>query len=811
MANLTAPPTTQEPHATNGNTAPRAVNQLDILRFNELVSILWQGGKYGYLWTDSGKVSTWYRNENLDIKVKSTDKNIYFGVYPSTTKKSDKERATIDTIAALNCLFREYDLKDYDGTKEQLSEYVIALDPFPSVVVETSGGFHVYWLFEETIPVKQDKIEYYQQALYGWNAKDKLADMNAKDLARVLRVPGTYNQKKHYAESERLTKIIEWRPTVRYNGRELLRDGLDYFQAEKNAQAHVKNAVRGIQTPRGEFNPVRLEKYVNEILSDLRLVAQAGEGTRTDTMMKVSRRIGQVVSAGVLDFNDALNQIVNACIDNGLVSEDGRGSIEKQITNALNWSKEHLDALDLRKFETYDLTQDGLTIHDAPIETPDPRENAAPPDRNPVDSEMAVLGLLLHDGVLHQELLTRYALSAGHFANPRHQRIYSAVGYVALSGKPDLIGVLDILKRRGHLTHVGGQAYLDDLVAQRGKADSLDVYVKAILSASVTRQMTGYLNAVASINNNPALEPDDKILQAKTLLEKVTTPQASKRSQSILDKALSGLEVIDNASDGNYGWSTGYPDLDRYGKLVPGELIGLYGRPSMGKTAFALNMMRRALKQGRKVAFMSLEMTGEQVAFRMASAEKAIPFENFPNLADVDYRQYLAFTNELALSEMIIEDSVYDHQAIINWYYRMVLEHDCHEFYLDHTGMVKYPEGEKRADTMGDFALELRKFAKTTGSYVIALGQLNRNCEQRADKRPFATDIGESDKIGHHADRLWMLYRDGHYGTAKPGHEHDVEILIRKNRNAGPAGTAILGWNGQFQSVYDVDIVKVDG
>lgn len=790
----------------------RAIDALEILRFNELATILWQGGNYGYIWSTPSKLTQWYATAYLDMKVRDTESNVYFGVYPVGGKKSNTQRATIADIVALNCLFREYDLKDFDGTKDDLREYTIALDPFPSVIVETAGGFHVYWLFDEPIPVKQDKIEHYQHALYGWSAMDKYADINAKDLARVLRVPGTYNQKSKYAESERLTQICYWRPTHRLNGVNLLRDGLEYYQAQKNAQTHVKNAVKGIQTPRGEFNQERLTKYVNEILSDLRLVAQAPEGQRTETMMKVARRIGQVVSAGVLDFNDALNQVVNACMDNGLVKEDGRASIEKQITNALNWSKEHLEALDLRKFETYDLTQNGLTIHGAPVETPDPRESEAAPDRNPVDSEMAVLGLLLSNGAIHQELLNRYALSAGHFANPRHQRIYSAIGYVALSGTPDLIGVMDILKRRHHLQDVGGKEYLDALEKAQGKLESLDVYVKAILSASVSRQMTGFINAVSSINNNPSLEPDEKIIQAKSLLENVKTPSSNKKAKNMLDNALSGLDLIDRAIDDDYGWSTGYPALDTFGLLAPGELIGLYGRPGMGKSAFALNMIRRALKKGRKIGFLSLEMTGEKIAFRMSSSEMRIPFGNFPKLTDMqDYRNYLAFTHNFPLAQMYLEDQTYNHQEIINWLNMMVLENGVHEFYLDHTGMVAYPAAEKRADSMGDFALELRKFAKATDSYVIALGQLNRACEQRADKRPFASDIGESDKIGHHADRLWMLYRDAKYGVARPGHENDLEVLIRKNRDAGSEGTAILGWDGSFQNVYDVDIVKVDG
>lgn len=800
----------------NTTTHTRSIDLDAIAQFRELAQHLNKAGHWGHLWVKGPgdkKTTRWYRTEPytaLDTALENlpTSADVYFGVYPvrADAETTPHTRSKKEDVAALNCLFREYDVSPLTG-KGDLRAHIEGLEKPPSAVIETPGGFHAYWLFLAPEIIDPAHLDHYVDAVAGWVMMDELADHGAKDLARVLRVPGTYNQKPKYDEADRLITWVRWQPDRLYAPKTLLRLGKDHYdKARENERAASANA-RGVVMPRKLTDNARLDAYVETILDDVNQVARAPQGQRTTLLFKVAARLGNVVGAGALDVSVARQRLLSAAAANGLLAEDGQANIEKQIDNGL--ARGQSTPLNLAKFEDYELSPNGVTVDSPPVETSEPSANGADALFNPLSSERAILSVLLNNGALYDDVADRYGLRPAHFYHVRHQVVLDAFRQVALYGTPDRQSVEDRLHVSGWLNRIGGRATLDALQTAPGSDVSLETYIERILSAYTRREAKALGSAVGEVATNTALDADGVVSRIQELAGRVHTPRSRRRLRTASDAAGRAYDDIVAAMDGgDDGDSTGLANLDRYGTLRPKELILLAGRPNMGKTAMQLHLAYTLARAGKKVGLISMEMDESRLIYRMAAAAQNIPAGHFPTLSPPEFKGFTDFMAGLGKLDLWIDDTPgLTPSEIIAWARRASLEQGLDYLLVDHIGLPNYRAATQydKREAMGDFALRLRDFAKSYECTVIAAMQLSRACEQRADKRPLLSDLGDSDLPGQHADRAWMLYRDSYYDIAEPGQESLMEVLVRKNRH-NATGTALVDYDRRYQKITDTDM-----
>jgi replicative DNA helicase len=448
-------------------------------------------------------------------------------------------------------------------------------------------------------------------------------------------------------------------------------------------------------------------------------------------------------------------------------------------------------------------------------------ETAAVPGRVPphdLDAERSVLSSLLLDPRAFHDVSLE--LRADDFYHPAHQTVYRAMLAVHEEGRPvDLITLSEQLNARKQLDQVGGTVFLAEIADFAATAANVAHHARIVRDKSVKRRLAAVATEIVESSFEDAGTADELLDFAESKIFDVSKAQSRSTFQSLhaeMPGTFDYVEAIMNRGGELTGIPTGFRDLDQMtGGLQAGELIVIAARPSMGKTAFALNIARNAaVDHAKKVAVFSLEMTTRSLIIRLLSSEAAIDFSSLRKgfLPMTDYRRLQSAADKLTNAEIWIDDSgALDILEIKAKSRRLHAEHGLDLVVLDYLQLAHAEGRRDRKDLeVAEISKGLKALAKELEMPVIALSQLNRGPEQRdPDKRrPMMGDLRESGAIEQDADVIAFIYRDVVYNkdTEDP---RLAEIIIEKQRN-GPTGTVKLDFEGRFarfsnRSAHDAD------
>ena len=442
-----------------------------------------------------------------------------------------------------------------------------------------------------------------------------------------------------------------------------------------------------------------------------------------------------------------------------------------------------------------------------PPDDSDPRGGVAhlriPPQS--IEAEQSVLGgLLLDNGAWDR---VGDVLVDADFYRFEHRLVYGAIGKLVAESKPaDVITVHEELQRQGKGDEVGGLAYLNSLAQYVPSASNIRRYAEIVRERSILRQLVSASDDIATSAFNTQGRPVAKILDdAEGKIFKIGE-QSSRMKQGFqaMDSLVVQLldrvqEMADNPNDVT-GVPTGFIDLDRMtAGLQPGDLVVLAARPSMGKTAFAINIAEHvALHEQLPVAVFSMEMGASQLAVRIVGSIGRIDQGHLRTgkLTDEEWPRLTEAIERLRNVSLHIDETPGLTPAELRANARR-LARQCGKLGLIVVDYLQLMSGsssgdENRATELGEISRGLKALAKELQCPVIALSQLNRSVEQRTDKRPMMSDLRESGAIEQDADIITFIYRDDYYNkdSREPG---VAEIIIGKQRN-GPTGTVKLAF-----------------
>ena len=433
------------------------------------------------------------------------------------------------------------------------------------------------------------------------------------------------------------------------------------------------------------------------------------------------------------------------------------------------------------------------------------------------EAEQAVLsGILLKPEMLH-EIIDQ--VTDADFYIPAHRIIFSAFMALYAQGTPvDNVTVFDWLASHNQLEAAGGAVYLGELAQAVVSGANAVHWAKIVRDKSMQRAL---IAASAQIISNcydatkdvPMLldESERAIFSISERSNSKTFASSGELVRTVFD-ALTTRYQNRNATT---GLTTGYMQLDRMtAGLQPTDLIILAVRPSMGKTAFALNIaMRAALSGGASVAIFSLEMSAESLMDRMMCAWGRVELSRVRKgfLEDSDWEKLSAAADTLTRAKIFIDDTAgLTPLALRARCRRLKAEHGLDLVVVDYLQLMHSSRNESRELEISDISRNLKALAKEMKVPVIALSQLNRKVEERTDKRPVLSDLRESGAIEQDADLIMFIHReDAYHKTKDYVRTGKAEVIIGKHRN-GPTGTVELAYRPEFTAFDDLETAYVD-
>ncbi len=424
------------------------------------------------------------------------------------------------------------------------------------------------------------------------------------------------------------------------------------------------------------------------------------------------------------------------------------------------------------------------------------------------EAEQAVLGGLMLRNQAWDSIADR--VSEEDFYRRDHRVIFRAIAELAEKDNPrDVITLSEWLGERSELDNIGGLAYLGALAQDTPSAANIVAYADIVRERSVLRQLIEVGNEIAGA----AYQADgrtskDLLDQAESRVFAIAeqssrTQQGFQNIRTVLAGALDRIDTLFTSDSAVTGLPTGFDDFDELTSgLQAGDLVIVAGRPSMGKTTFAMNIAEHAaIKGDEPVAVFSMEMPGEQLAMRMISSLGRVELHRLRsgNLTDADWPR---ITSAISLLDqrghLFIDDTPgLTPMELRARARRLKREHGLSLIVVDYLQLMQVAgRGENRATEISEISRSLKALAKELNVPVVVLSQLNRSLEQRPDKRPVMSDLRESGAIEQDADVIVFIYRDEVYNP-ESNDKGTAEILIRKQRN-GPIGTVKLTFLGQY-------------
>ncbi|MGV8934687.1 MAG: replicative DNA helicase [Gallionellaceae bacterium] len=446
----------------------------------------------------------------------------------------------------------------------------------------------------------------------------------------------------------------------------------------------------------------------------------------------------------------------------------------------------------------------------APVSDPQLDAIKLPP--HSVEAEQSVLGGILLDATAWDKIAD--ILQERDFYRYEHRLIFHHIAILIDHAKPvDVITVAESLENNAELDKAGGLSYLGSLAQNVPSAANIRRYAEIVRERGVMRKLAEVGSEIATSAYNPGGRDAGQLLdEAESRIFEIS--ESGERGKQgfvaippLLTQVVERIETLysrDNASDVT-GIATGFTDLDSMTSgLQPGDLVIVAGRPSMGKTAFSVNIAEHvALEANKPVAIFSMEMGGTQLAMRMIGSVGRLNQHTLRTgkLEDDDWSRMTHALGKLNDAPIFIDET-----AALN---SLELRSRARRLHRQNDGLglivIDYIQlmsstsskgGENRATEISEISRSLKSLAKELHVPVIALSQLNRSLEQRPNKRPIMSDLRESGAIEQDADLILFIYRDEVYNPDSPD-KGKAEVIIAKQRN-GPIGKVDLTFRGEY-------------
>jgi replicative DNA helicase len=422
------------------------------------------------------------------------------------------------------------------------------------------------------------------------------------------------------------------------------------------------------------------------------------------------------------------------------------------------------------------------------------------------EAEESIVGACLLERQAHDRVAS--LIGPDDFYIERNARIYAAMSDLAEHGLPlDVVTVAERLKARGELARVGGATYVAELSEKVVTAANVEYYAQIVREKAVLRRLIQVSTRITQEAYEARGDVEDFIDRAETEVFAVSDRSRTsglERIDKLIPETVARIEFLYERKEEVTGVPSGFTDLDRLtAGFQPSDLIIVAGRPSMGKTAFCLNIAENAAmsEEGCGVAIFSMEMSREQLVMRMLCSQAELDNSRVRtgHLADRDIKKLALTAGRLGMARIFIDDApaqkVNDLRAKAR---RLRNDPDAKLglIVVDYLQLMRGGGEDSREQEISAISRSLKALAKELNVPIIALSQLNRQVELRADKRPVMADLRESGAIEQDADVIAFIYRDEQYNpeTPEPG---VAEIIISKQRN-GPTGTARMMFDKKF-------------
>lgn len=427
-----------------------------------------------------------------------------------------------------------------------------------------------------------------------------------------------------------------------------------------------------------------------------------------------------------------------------------------------------------------------------------------------VQTEITVLGAMLLDAVAITDATAK--LQAEDFALDSHQRVYRVMVELLAQGHAvDLITVMEALSRRKELDAVGGAAYLAYLTEGIPRNPNIESYVRIVKDKSLLRQLMGIFNEGMAAASDQSEDATVVLNNVEVKLAEVADSAIQRGFSNIPDIVASSFGSIDALYEQGRevtGLATHYIEFDKMTSgLQDSELIIIAARPSMGKTAWAINIGQNcAVRDGKVVAIFSLEMSKESLLRRMLASEAMVGSRKLQTgfIPREDKGKLIAALDRLMNSKMFVDDTPGITLAEMRAKCRRLLqqENGLDLIIIDYLQLMTGPKSggknENRTQEVAAISRGLKALAKELKVPVIALSQLSRGSEQRTgDKKPLLSDLRESGSIEQDADVVAFIHREEYYDRENEDVKGKAEIIIAKQRN-GPTGTVQMAYLSDF-------------
>ncbi|MBE7566520.1 MULTISPECIES: replicative DNA helicase [Acidithiobacillus] len=430
----------------------------------------------------------------------------------------------------------------------------------------------------------------------------------------------------------------------------------------------------------------------------------------------------------------------------------------------------------------------------------------APP--HSIEAEQSVIGALLIDPESADQVME--AVAAEDFYERRHRLIFQTISNMLNAGRVvDAVTVSETLQDHEHLADAGGVQYLLLLANETPSAANVLAYARIVRERATLRQLIRVGREIAEL----AYRPDGR--EARMLLDEAESrvfqlAEGQQRAgkgfvqlKEALPAVIDRIEAVARDKKGVTGLATGFADLDeKTSGLHPGQLVIVAGRPSMGKTSFAMNVAEHvACVEGKNVLVFSMEMPTDEIVLRALSSRGRVDQHRLRNgtLGNDDWPRLAHAIGELGTAPLFADDSAALSPADLrSRARRLKREQGLDLIVVDYLQLMQVPgRGDNRVAEISEISRSLKALAKELSIPVIALSQLNRSLENRTEKRPQMSDLRESGAIEQDADLILFLYRDEVYNKDNEEVKGIAEVIIGKQRN-GPIGTVRMSFFGEY-------------
>ena len=423
-----------------------------------------------------------------------------------------------------------------------------------------------------------------------------------------------------------------------------------------------------------------------------------------------------------------------------------------------------------------------------------------------IEAEKSVIGSML----VEKEAIGKGIEVLGNeepFYKEAHKKIYSAIVELFMKNEPaDLVTITEELRRKGDLEAIGGTSYLTELINSVPTAANVEYYAKIVLEKATLRGLINACDEIKNLSFESAEEVDRVVDSAEKIIFSVTQEKIKQDFlpiKHIIKDSFQAIEELYAKKEHVTGIPTGYREFDlRTSGLHGSELIVIAGRPSMGKTSFALGIAHKAgVEEKIPVALFSLEMSRNQLVQRMLCSEARVDAQKVRTgyLSESDWPKLTIAAGRLAEAPIFIDDtpaiSVLEVRAKAR---RLKAEHNIGLIIIDYLQLMSGSGRiENRQQEISEISRSLKSLARELNVPVVALSQLSRASEQRQDPRPRLSDLRESGAIEQDADLVAFIFREELYNPDIPEDQRIAEINIGKQRN-GPTGTLQLAFIKEY-------------